>query len=184
MERQLGDNQLIGNNKKSKKRYIVFSILGVIGAIALVLIIYNSKQEIGTTINQNTEIENKEIENYMEIFYKNKDGFTELSRSLMILENDISITKESNEILVVMDGKEQGISENSLDQETKASIIDAMNNLDLRSIDKTDTYIEFSYNSLTDRYSIVYTADRNQLDSYTDIQDLGNDWYYCFIYNE
>ncbi len=179
---------MVGKIKNLKKIYIVFFILGVIGAVALILI-YSSKQEIGTTINKNTQIENTEIENekledYEEIFYKNKDRFTELSRSLMTFENDISITKETNEIIIDKDGKELGISKTSLDQDLKDNIKDTMNDLALRRIEKKATYIEFSYDSLTDRYSIVFTPNRNQLNSYTDIQDLGDDWYYCYICNE
>lgn len=53
--------------------------------------------------------------------------------------------------------------------------------LGLLSIGKIKEYLEFTYYSKKDSYSIVYAIKKNQPRGYTEIQHVKGNWYYCYI---
>ncbi len=123
-------------------------------------------------------------EDYIEMFYENKNTFEEISNSIISLEYDVSILKESGKIIVKQNKNAVEISKSSIDEQTKNNIKRAISDLDIRSINKINAYIEFIYSSKKDFHGIVYATDKNQLSSFTNVQHLEGNWYYCYIFNE
>ena len=156
------------DNIRKSKLYLFFLILIIIAVITIVYF----------------NIGKKGKESYTDMFRENRDVLNELSSSLMSLEYELSIYRDSKEIHITLNGKTVGISELSIKEDIKNEIKIAMKDMNLRSIEGTKTYIEFIFNSHKDRHSIVYTINKSELDSYTNIDDLGDNWYYCYIFNE
>lgn len=129
-------------------------------------------------------MDKKSEEDYIEIFQDNKKVFEELSSSLMSLEHGMSIFEESGKIIVSENENNTELSEYFRDEETKSNIERSIRDLGIRYIDKINEYIEFTYYSKKDSYSIVYATNKNQLRGYTEIQHLEGNWYYCFIFYE
>lgn len=102
----------------------------------------------------------------------------------MSLENEMIIIKESGKIVVKQNGSTTEISEYMLDEETKNNIERAIGDMGIQSINKSNTYLEFVYDNNKDLHSIAYATDKNQLDCYTNVQNLEGSWYYCYIFNE
>ena len=69
-------------------------------------------------------------------------------------------------------------------KKTKSNIERVIRDLGIRRITKSSTDIEYVYNRNKDSHSIAYATDKNSLNSYTDVQHLEGNWYYCYIYHE
>lgn len=174
----INNQMLLGNNAKEmkmlnliKKHSLLTLIICLLLVITVIVLLYLS-------MNKNRE------EDYVEIFHDNKKVFEELSSSLMSLEHGMSIFEESGKIIVRKNGNNTELSEYFRDEETKSNIERAIRDLGIRSIGKINGYLEFTYYSKKDSYSIVYATNKNQLNSYTQIQNLEDNWYYRFIFQE
>ncbi len=154
-----------------KRHFVMLLIACVLIVITVIVFLY---------LNMNK----KGKENYIATFHKNKNIVEEISSSLMSIENEMSILKESGQFVVSQNGKTTEISEYILDEETKSNIERAIKDMGIGSINKSNTYLEFVYDSNKDLHSIAYTTDKNQLISYTNVQHLEGNWYYCYIFNE
>lgn len=154
-----------------RKHYVILMIILVLIIIAVIVLLFLSMNK-------------KEKEDYIEVFNKNKNVFTQISSSLMPLGYEMSIVKESGEIVVRQNGNVSEISQYSLDDETKSNIERVIRDAGIRDINKSNTYLEFVYDSNKDLYSIAYATDKNQLISYTNVEHLGDNWYYCYIFHE
>ena len=154
-----------------KKNFVMLLITCILIVITVLVFLY---------LNMNK----KGKDNYIDAFRKNQNIVEEISSSLMSLKNEMSILKESGKIVVRQNGNTTDISEYILDEETKSNIERAIRDMGIRSINKSNTYLEFVYDSNKDLHSIAYTTDKNQLISYTNVQHLEGNWYYCYIFNE
>ncbi len=169
---------LLGNKHKEdkkvgslKKYIIIFTIVLVLIIIAAIMFFWLSSDK-------------KDKEDYIEIFYRNKDAFEEMSNSLMSIEHEMSVFKESGKIVVKQKGSTIEITEYPVGEETKNNIKRAISNLGIRNISKTDTSLQFVYNSKKDFHGIVYAADKSQLTGFTNVEHLEGNWYYCYIFRE
>ena len=154
-----------------KKHFIMLLITCVLLVAIIIMFLY-----LGTN--------KKGKEYYIEIFQKNQNIFEDIFSNLMSLENEISIIKESGKIIAIQNGNRIEITDYILDEETKSNIERVIRDLGIRRITKSSTDIEYVYNSNKDSHSIAYATDKNSLNSYTDVQHLEGNWYYCYIFHE
>ncbi len=168
LENKHKGDKMLNLIKKHSLLTLTICLLLVITVIVLLYLSMNKKRE----------------EDYVEVFQDNKKVFEELSSSLMSLEHGMSIFEESGKIIVRKNGNNTELSEYFRDEKTKSNIEKAIRDLGIRSIGKINEYLEFTYYSKKDSYSIVYATNKNQLGVYTEIQHLEGNWYYCFIFHE
>jgi hypothetical protein len=126
-------------------------------------------------------IENKGRDFYIETFRNNKELFEDILNSIITLQNEVNIFQEDGEIYISQNGNNTLLSEITLNEVTKSNIKRVINDLNISSIEKYSTYIEFIFNSKRNQYSIAYTVDNNQLIGYTNEVYLEDNWYYCDI---
>lgn len=137
-----------------KKHYVVLMIIFVPIIIAVIMLLYLSMNKKGK-------------EDYIEIFNENQNIFVQISSSLMPLGYEMSIVKESEKIVVIQNENASEISQYPLDEEIKNNIERVMRDVGIRSINKSNTYLEFVFDTNKDLHSISYAEDKNQLISYT-----------------
>ncbi|WP_235836039.1 hypothetical protein EPD62_013335 [Acetivibrio thermocellus] len=147
-------------------------------ALVLILILLIGATALFFYINE------KEKQDYIEIFRRNKSIFEEISTELMPLEYGTTVSKEAGKIVVKQNGNITEIFQYPIDEETKTNIRRAINDFGVKSINKTDECLKFIYSSKRDFHALVYTADKSKLTGFTDVEHLEGNWYYCYILYE
>lgn len=153
-----------------RKFYLVIILLVILVILAILLLYRNSK-------NQGQDF-------YIEKFIINKEVLNDIVKDLAKSNDDFRIYKESEKIEIIKNGMNTLDVKALFDEETKNNIINAINDLELSRIEKVKTNLEFVYTSKKDQHSIVYSIDKNEVNSYTELKDLGDNWYYCFRVHE
>jgi hypothetical protein len=154
-----------------KKFYLVIKFLVVIIFISALLLLYRNYKNQGQDY-------------YIEKFNINKEVFNDIVKVLAKPEYDFRIYKESEKTIIIKNGENTLDVDALFDEETKDNIINVINDLELSRIDKFNKNLEFVYKSKKDQHSIVYSIDKNEINSYTEVKYLGDNWYYCFRVHE
>lgn len=161
----------------SKNNLRLIIIIGIIVILCLGFLFYprNPNKQNGQNNSNNYD--------YVSLFRDNKDMFVELAKKLDEEESDIKIINKSG-IAVIKSDQTYKLSEYSFDKGINEEIEFAFKEFNIREITKSLGKVEFMFDSEKDRCSIVYAENKDVLNNYTEIKNLGDNFYYCFIFNE
>jgi hypothetical protein len=135
-----------------------------------------------------TRISNKKEDDgyfyYEKILNENKKEFDHIAQCLISLDYQyLTIYMDSNKLLVSDNGESISLSDVPLDNEIISSIKDLSKRLNIEYIYRLDGYVKFLFYTEEDQYSLAFTFDKSKLNCYTNIEDMGDNWYFCYIFN-
>jgi hypothetical protein len=121
---------------------------------------------------------NNSQNNCVQLFNEKKIYFLDSAKSILATNMDFYLYKMPFKTLFRYNGEETNLSDAKVDDKTRSLLLNIVKELNLKSIDKKQDYIEFSFIKGKSHNSIVYTKDIDNIYGYTKIEKLDEDWYY------